>query len=184
MCLLRYLDQIEAVVSTLGRARVYTIIDAHQDCLGRRFCGEGVPDWAVLKAVSLAAVNATDPREAFPSPYRWDLDVGVSAPASLPQVRKCLGQLLHRVLGGADGAALAQTHVAGRTSSGVSHTASSTTTAPSSLWLRGARCTPGVSYGKTSRSIGTPWLDASQTTPPSWATSCSSERSKHSLFSS
>ena len=91
LCLLRYLDQIEAVVSTLGRAGVYTIIDAHQDCLGRRFCGEGVPDWAVLKAVSLAAVNATDPREAFPSPYRWDLDVGVSAPASLPQVRKCLG---------------------------------------------------------------------------------------------
>lgn len=68
-----YLDAIEAVVSTLAEAGIYTILDAHQDCLGRRFCGEGLPDWAVLKALQLAEVNVTDPKEAFPKPFPWDL---------------------------------------------------------------------------------------------------------------
>eukprot|EP01052_Picozoa_sp_SAG31_P017063 SAG31_NODE_1153_length_9640_cov_2.830206_4_plen_243_part_00 len=53
-----YLDAIELVVSTLASEGIYTIIDAHQDCLGRRFCGEGLPDWAVMKALDLAGINA------------------------------------------------------------------------------------------------------------------------------
>ena len=26
---------------------IYTLLDAHQDDLSQKFCGEGIPDWAV-----------------------------------------------------------------------------------------------------------------------------------------
>ena len=26
---------------------IYTLLDAHQDVLSQKFCGEGIPDWAV-----------------------------------------------------------------------------------------------------------------------------------------
>lgn len=26
---------------------IYVLLDAHQDLFSKRFCGEGVPDWAV-----------------------------------------------------------------------------------------------------------------------------------------
>ena len=26
---------------------IYTLLDAHQDVLSEKFCGEGIPDWAV-----------------------------------------------------------------------------------------------------------------------------------------
>ena len=68
-----YLDAIDAVVSTLADSGIYTILDAHQDCLGRRFCGEGLPDWVILKTLRIAGVNTSDPKEAFPKPFPWDL---------------------------------------------------------------------------------------------------------------
>eukprot|EP01132_Coremiostelium_polycephalum_P008414 gene8414-10332_t len=42
-----YLDTMSLLVNQLGNAGIYTIVDFHQDILNRRFCGEGIPDWAV-----------------------------------------------------------------------------------------------------------------------------------------
>ena len=30
-----------------GKHGIYTLLDMHQDVLSHKFCGEGVPDWAV-----------------------------------------------------------------------------------------------------------------------------------------
>ncbi|GAM27787.1 hypothetical protein SAMD00019534_109630, partial [Acytostelium subglobosum LB1] len=43
-----YLDVIKGMVNQLGDAGIYAIIDFHQDIINRRFCGEGIPDWAVV----------------------------------------------------------------------------------------------------------------------------------------
>lgn len=42
-----YVDVIETIVDNLAAKEIYTILDFHQDVFNRRFCGEGVPDWAV-----------------------------------------------------------------------------------------------------------------------------------------
>lgn len=81
-----YLDAIDKIVSTLADAGVYTILDAHQDCLGRRFCGEGLPDWVILKSLRIAGVNVSDPKEAFPKPFPWDLGGDRDG---LPDLAKC-----------------------------------------------------------------------------------------------
>ncbi|EFA85830.1 hypothetical protein PPL_01061 [Heterostelium album PN500] len=43
-----YLEVIYNMVNQLGSAGIHTIIDFHQDIINRRFCGEGIPDWAVV----------------------------------------------------------------------------------------------------------------------------------------
>ena len=30
-----------------GKYGIYSLLDAHQDVLSQKFCGEGIPDWAV-----------------------------------------------------------------------------------------------------------------------------------------
>lgn len=40
-----YLDQIEDLINKLGKRGIYTLVDAHQDVLARRICGEGMPDF-------------------------------------------------------------------------------------------------------------------------------------------
>ena len=30
-----------------GQYGIYSLLDCHQDVLSEKFCGEGVPDWAV-----------------------------------------------------------------------------------------------------------------------------------------
>ena len=40
-----YLDEVESLVNRLGQKGIYTILDAHQDILARRLCGEGIPDF-------------------------------------------------------------------------------------------------------------------------------------------
>ncbi|KAF2069016.1 hypothetical protein CYY_009664 [Polysphondylium violaceum] len=42
-----YLDTMKSIVDLLGNSDVYTIVDFHQDLISRKFCGEGIPDWAV-----------------------------------------------------------------------------------------------------------------------------------------
>jgi len=42
---LNYLGEIESLVNKLGRAGIYTLIDAHQDVFARFLCGEGIPDF-------------------------------------------------------------------------------------------------------------------------------------------
>lgn len=40
-----YLDKVEALINKLGKAGIYTLVDAHQDVFARSMCGEGVPDF-------------------------------------------------------------------------------------------------------------------------------------------
>ena len=42
-----YLNVMRSLIDRLGEYGIYSIVDAHQDLLTRRFCGEGVPDWIV-----------------------------------------------------------------------------------------------------------------------------------------
>lgn len=40
-----YLQEIDDLVSKLGAAGIYVLIDAHQDVLARLACGEGMPNF-------------------------------------------------------------------------------------------------------------------------------------------
>lgn len=59
-----YLHRIVQQMNTLG---IYAILDAHQDCLSPKFCGDGVPDWAAHPRPNAAP---------FPEPIdnRYELD--------------------------------------------------------------------------------------------------------------
>ena len=40
-----YLDEVEGLINRLGQRGIYTLVDAHQDVLARRICGEGMPNF-------------------------------------------------------------------------------------------------------------------------------------------
>lgn len=73
-----YLNEIETIVTNLGKNNIQVILDFHQDLWHRKFCGEGVPDYvfnickaaepAGTKAFPLPAVNATYPVDADGNP--------------------------------------------------------------------------------------------------------------------
>lgn len=73
-----YLDQIETIVTNLGKQGISVILDFHQDLWHRKFCGEGVPDYVYnlckrnepegTKSFPLPAVNATFPVDANGDP--------------------------------------------------------------------------------------------------------------------
>eukprot|EP01038_Epipyxis_sp_PR26KG_P014384 gene14384-19301_t len=73
-----YLDQIEILVTNLGKEDIQVILDFHQDLWHRKFCGEGVPDYIYELCVAaessntpsfpLPAVNATYPLDANGDP--------------------------------------------------------------------------------------------------------------------
>eukprot|EP00499_Haloplacidia_sp_CaronLabIsolate_P008816 CAMPEP_0196780524 /NCGR_PEP_ID=MMETSP1104-20130614/7941_1 /TAXON_ID=33652 /ORGANISM="Cafeteria sp., Strain Caron Lab Isolate" /LENGTH=527 /DNA_ID=CAMNT_0042150735 /DNA_START=6 /DNA_END=1589 /DNA_ORIENTATION=- len=65
-----YLDVMRQVVASLADGGVYTILDAHQDAMSRRFCGEGFPDFAVQPS------RATQgPLLDFPAPLPFDIPI-------------------------------------------------------------------------------------------------------------
>ena len=69
-----YLGHVSQLIDTLSAEGIYTIVDMHQDAMGARFCGEGFPDWAVRKVVSLA--NASGDVRRFPAPHTaWDMEI-------------------------------------------------------------------------------------------------------------
>jgi endoglycosylceramidase len=40
-----YLDEVEGLINRLGQKGIYTLVDAHQDVLARKICGEGMPNF-------------------------------------------------------------------------------------------------------------------------------------------
>lgn len=40
-----YLEEVEKLINKLGEKGIYTMVDAHQDILARRICGEGMPNF-------------------------------------------------------------------------------------------------------------------------------------------
>jgi endoglycosylceramidase len=73
-----YLDEIETIVTSLGKQNIQVILDFHQDIWHRKFCGEGVPDYVFetcqksepegTKAFPLPAVKDTMPLDADGNP--------------------------------------------------------------------------------------------------------------------
>lgn len=61
-----YLTNVRGLVESMGEFGIYTLLDGHQDLFSRKFCGEGVPDWAVQPA---AWAQGTFP---FPIPHKVD----------------------------------------------------------------------------------------------------------------
>jgi len=43
---MEYVNLIHKLLQQMDQLGVYAILDAHQDCLSPKFCGDGVPDWA------------------------------------------------------------------------------------------------------------------------------------------
>ncbi len=42
-----YLDSVQSIVENAAKYEIYTLIGMHQDLLSEKFCGEGIPSWAV-----------------------------------------------------------------------------------------------------------------------------------------
>ena len=54
-----YLVKVEEIVKICAKYDIQVILDAHQDIANKKFCGEGIPDWAIKPANVLTK---------FPSP--------------------------------------------------------------------------------------------------------------------
>lgn len=59
-----YLDEIENIVTSLGKQNIRVVLDFHQDIWHRKFCGEGVPDYVY----ETCKQNEPEGTKAFPLP--------------------------------------------------------------------------------------------------------------------
>ena len=50
-----YLAKVDALITKMGEAGIYTLVDAHQDVFARSICGEGVPDFYAKEVVGQSA---------------------------------------------------------------------------------------------------------------------------------
>jgi endoglycosylceramidase len=70
-----YIAEIKKLIAIAAAENIYTMIDPHQDELNPRFCGEGAPNWWVLKHTT---------NNDFPVPVR-------SKPFPVDKTRPCPG---------------------------------------------------------------------------------------------
>ena len=61
-----YVEKVKAIVRACADYGIYVVLDMHSDVLSRRFCGNGMPDWAVDDA--LHASGMQPPYGDFPAP--------------------------------------------------------------------------------------------------------------------
>jgi len=40
-----YLTEVDTLITKLGKKGIYTLVDAHQDVMARKICGEGMPNF-------------------------------------------------------------------------------------------------------------------------------------------
>eukprot|EP01136_Pigoraptor_vietnamica_P017236 Opistho-1_new@62129 len=73
-----YIGAIRRIIDGLEARGIYTIVDNHQDVLHPRFCGEGVPDYAV---------HPTSGAGSFPLPNTAKL---AKDSAGIPNINDCL----------------------------------------------------------------------------------------------
>jgi hypothetical protein len=60
-----FLRELEALTVRASEYGIYTLLDGHQDSFSERFCGAGMPDWAVAHDGSVRKWGA------WPSPADW-----------------------------------------------------------------------------------------------------------------
>jgi len=61
-----YIAQVKQLIAIAAAEGLYTIIEPHQDELNPRFCGEGAPNWWVLKHTSVADFPVPVQQQPFP----------------------------------------------------------------------------------------------------------------------
>jgi endoglycosylceramidase len=45
----KYLERMVNIVNEASKYHIYTLVEFHQDLFSQKFCGNGVPLWAVPK---------------------------------------------------------------------------------------------------------------------------------------
>ncbi|MDB4339437.1 cellulase family glycosylhydrolase [bacterium] len=56
-----YIETLRAVAATAATYGIYTLLDMHQDAMSERFCGEGLPAWAVRPSGEMAFPEPVGP---------------------------------------------------------------------------------------------------------------------------
>lgn len=84
---LAYLASVKALIRQLADRGIYTIVDAHQDNLNARTCGEGIPTWAYDKALGLVGFDRSG-KHAFPHPLPFNITTGVNGYPNLEDCQK------------------------------------------------------------------------------------------------
>jgi endoglycosylceramidase len=56
-----YFRELKKIIAGAEQHGIYSLLDMHQDVLSEKFCGEGIPSWAVIPII-------TDPNKDFPAP--------------------------------------------------------------------------------------------------------------------
>lgn len=64
-----YLDAWDRVVKLMAAQKIWMLFDFHQDLLGHRYQGEGVPDWAVAQVEGNLTTLLGPPNFGFPFNY-------------------------------------------------------------------------------------------------------------------
>lgn len=85
-----YLEEVNDLITTLGEAGLYTLVDAHQDVFARVLCGEGAPDFFAQDLDHTCDYNPTSrywEETGYCTPiahYNWTYEDG------LPTIPDCL----------------------------------------------------------------------------------------------
>jgi endoglycosylceramidase len=83
-----YLSETKSMIEALNTRGIATLVDAHQDVLSPKLCGEGLPDWMVEKALALVGFNTSDASKAFPFPLPYDIEIDPDT--GYPSVDSCM----------------------------------------------------------------------------------------------
>lgn len=67
-----YLREIDKLITQLGEAGIYTLVDAHQDVMGRIICGEGMPNFYAKQIIDAGTYCVDHVSDLFLSPV-WKL---------------------------------------------------------------------------------------------------------------
>lgn len=63
-----YLAKVDQLITKMGEAGIYTLVDAHQDVFARSICGEGVPDFYAKEVIGDHA-TCLGPLDAILQPF-------------------------------------------------------------------------------------------------------------------
>jgi len=74
---MEYLVKVNDLITKLGEAGIYTLVDAHQDVFARMMCGEGVPDFYAKEAVGEHPACINYILDQFLEPYYMKYNVCV-----------------------------------------------------------------------------------------------------------
>lgn len=74
-----YLSRLHEIVDELGQRGIYSYVELHQDALAERFCGNGLPNWAIDASTA----------QSFPQPLLGITKYLVNNSDGLPSVADC-----------------------------------------------------------------------------------------------